>query len=183
MVDQGLLTPQVMIWCEELSDWTAASQVPGLLTTVARQAATPRQPAGGAAADDLDTALIVAATGPRPWVMFIAVTAFVYAVLWVLSGFVAVVSGADKGIPLVVASGLFCIINGIVAAVAGILLINYANRLGSLNLTRSPRILESALDKLKAFWIFVSVVLIVALGFFLVFGIWGFAIASSVPRM
>ena len=46
---------------------------------------------------------------------------------------------------------------------------------------RSPVVLESALDKLRVFWIYVSIVLIVAFGFILCFALWYWAIAESMP--
>jgi hypothetical protein len=78
--------------------------------------------------------------------------------------------------------GLFWIINGFVVAVGGVLLANYASRLGSLTYGKAPILLENALERLRAFWMYVSIVLIVALAFILFFVIWIMAIATSTPN-
>jgi hypothetical protein len=78
--------------------------------------------------------------------------------------------------------GLFWIIDSAVVATGGILLLNYANRLNSLCYGKSSTILESALDRLRTFWIYVSIVLIVILAFLVFFAIWVFAVGASIAR-
>ncbi len=115
--------------------------------------------------------------------MFLAITAFVYAGLCIFLGFLMLIQGADKGVPFLVAAGLFWMVSGVVTATGGILLSNYANRLASLNYGHASKVLESAMDRLKTFWMFVSIVLIVTLAFIGFFTIWIFAIGVSLARL
>jgi hypothetical protein len=66
--------------------------------------------------------------------------------------------GAQRGVPFFVAGGLTAIIGGAVTGTGGMLLLTYAARLGSLAFGDSPKALESAMDRLKTFWVFVSIV-------------------------
>ncbi len=132
--------------------------------------------------DDVES-LCKAAKASRPWALFLAITAFVYAGLCILLGFLMLVHGADKGLPPLVAMGLFWIVSGAVTAAGGILLSNYANRLASLTYGHSCKVLESAMDRLKTFWMFVSIVLIVTLAFIGFFTIWMVAIGVSLPAV
>jgi hypothetical protein len=133
-------------------------------------------------ADSLADSLCKVASASRPWVVFLAITAFVYAGLCLLIGLFALVGGADRGIPPMVAMGLFWIIDSAVVATGGILLLNYASRLSSLGYGKNSKILESALDRLRVFWMYVSIVLIVILAFLVFFAIWVFAVGVSINR-
>ncbi|MGA2067052.1 MAG: DUF4339 domain-containing protein [Thermoguttaceae bacterium] len=178
----GEIAPNALVWSDGMKQWMAATAIPGLVPVT--------QPiASGFATDEdrgtsgsLPSSLCKAAISSRPWAIFLAVTAFVYAGLWVVLGFLMLASGAEKNVPTVVAMGLFWIINGFVVAVGGVLLANYASRLGSLTYGKAPILLENALERLRAFWMYVSIVLIVALAFILFFVIWIMAIATSTPN-
>jgi hypothetical protein len=126
--------------------------------------------------------LCKAAAASRPWALFLAITAFVYAGLCALLGFLMLVHGAEKGFPPVVAMGLFWMISGAVTATGAILLTSYASRLAGLTYGHSSKVLESAMDRLKTFWMFVSIVLIVTLAFIAFFTIWVFAIGVSLAH-
>ena len=114
--------------------------------------------------------------------MFLAITAFAYAGLWILLGLLMLVQGAGKGNPFLVATGLGWMISGIVTATGGILLTSYANRLASLTYGKECKVLESAMDRLKTFWIFVSIVMIVTLAFAVFLLIWVFAVGVSLAH-
>ena len=173
MLATGQLDADALVWNESMAQWAAASQIPGLA----------RRGGSGAQASELELeCLCKAARASRPWVMFLAITAFVYAVLCILGGFLQLVFGANRGIPFLVASGVFGIVAGILATAGGILLISYASRLASLAYSHSTKVLESAMERLKIFWLFVSIVLIVALAFFAFFAILVFADVVSLPH-
>ena len=99
-----------------------------------------------------------------------------------LVGLLSFARGADRGVAPLVATGLFLIIESVVIATGAILLLNYANRLSSLQYGRSSKVLESALDKLRAFWVYVSIVLIVILAFLAFVVIWVLAVGASFAR-
>ena len=165
-----------------MPQWVAASQVPGLMPMPAMNRAARGAGDGSRASEEGMQSLFKAAAASRPWVLFLAITAFVYAGLCVLLGFLMLVQGAEKGVPPLVAMGLFWMISGVVTAAGGALLLNYANRLGSLTYGHSCKVLESAMDRLKTFWMFVSIVLIVTLAFIGFFTVWVFAIGVSLAR-
>ncbi len=182
MLAVGQLDSEALVWNDSMPQWIAASQIPGLLPMPAmNRAGRGAGEAPHVSVDGMES-LCKAARASRPWALFLAITAFVYAALCIFSGFLMLVQGADKGIPVAVALGLFWIVSGAVTAVGGILLSNYANRLASLTYGHSARVLESAMDRLKTFWMFVSIVLIVTLAFILFFTIWIFAIGVSLAR-
>jgi len=182
MLVVGQLDSNSLVWNDSMPQWAAVSQVPGLIPMAAMNREMRGTSDRSQVADDGLEKLCKAASASRPWALFLAITAFVYAGLCILLGFLMLVHGADKGLPPVVAMGLFWIVSGAVTAAGGILLSNYANRLASLNYGHSCKVLESAMDRLKTFWMFVSIVLIVTLAFIGFFTIWMLAIGLSLAR-
>ena len=182
MLATGQLDCDAMVWNDGMTQWAPASRISALVPL----AAMDRRPAGGGqrsngSDDDLED-LCKAAAASRPWVLFLAIVAFVYSGLCILAGFLMLVHGADRGLAPLVATGLFWIVSGVVTAVGGILLSNYANRLASLNYGRAAKVLEIAMERLKTFWMFVSIVLIVTLAFIGFLVIWIFALGVSLAR-
>ena len=178
----GQLGSETLVWNDSMTQWTAASQTPGLIPLPAKNRGTHggrQRPQGSE--DDME-GLYRAARASRPWALLLAITAFVYAGLCILLGFWVLVKGAEKGFPPLVAMGLFEIVSGVVAAAGGILLLSYASRLASLAYSHACKVLESAMDRLKTFWIFVSFVMIVSLAFIGFFAVWIFAIDASLAR-
>ncbi len=164
---QLLLTGQVdheaLVWNDGLANWTPASQIPGMISLVSTAGHSGR---GHSSASDADVqSLCKAASASQPWVIFLAITAFIYAGLTIVAGFLTLMLGARIGSPPWVAWGLFTIIGGIVHAVGGILLSGYANRLARLRYRSDCEDLEISMLKLKTFWMFASIVLIVVLAF------------------
>jgi hypothetical protein len=182
MLATGQLEATALVWADGVPQWVAAAQIPGLVPP----AVVHRGPQGGGdrepAADDSLESLCNAARASRPWALFLAVTAFVYACLCILFGFVLVVQGADRGAPPAVAMGLFSMVSGVVTAAGGILLSSYASRLASLTYRPSCTILASAMERLKTFWMFVSICLIVTLAFIGFFTIWIFAMGVGLAH-
>ncbi len=182
MLITGQLDSKALVWNDGLPQWVAASQIPGLIPIRVMNSGSPATSDGPQESQDGMASLCKAAAASRPWALFLAITAFVYAGLCILFGFLMLVRGADKGLPPLVAMGLFWIVSGVVTAAGGILLSNYANRLGSLTYGPSCQVLEIAMDRLKTFWMFVGIVLIVTLAFIGFFTIWVFAIGVSLSH-
>ncbi|MGA2253380.1 MAG: DUF4339 domain-containing protein [Thermoguttaceae bacterium] len=173
----GQLDSEALVWNEGMSQWAAASQIPGLVSLVSR---TARPSSGSSQASDADVqSLCNAACASHPWVMFLSITAFVYAVLCVATGFLILVHGANRGLPPLVALGLFWIASGVIHSVGGILLINYASRLSGLRYRSNCKDLENSMYRLKTFWMFVSIVLIVILAFIGFLTIWILTLGAS----
>ena len=182
MLAIGQLDAEALVWNDSMPQWVAASQIPALMPTPVRNRGARGVDEHSAGSDDGLESLCKAARASRPWALFLAITAFVCAGLYILLGFLMLVLGADKGNPISVASGLFWIVSGAVTATGGTLLSNYASRLASLTYGHSAKVLETAMDRLKTFWMFVSIVLIVTLAFIGFFTIWAFAIGVSIPH-
>ena len=87
----------------------------------------------------------------RPWVLFLAISAFIYAGLSTIGGLILVIEGAQCRMFPVVAWGLFSILYGFVAAIGGFLLIAHAGHLGRLRFACTPKILELAWRDFYAF--------------------------------
>jgi hypothetical protein len=182
LIATGEVSPDTLVWNGEMPNWMVASAVPGLIPAVAISGRADTGPAATSAQDGIAKSLCQAALASRPWVIFLAVTAFVYAGLWALAGFLLLVAGAGSAAAPAVALGLFWIIGAVVVGAGGMLLVNYAGHLGRLDYSKSSRVLEGALERLKAFWVYVSIVLIVFLAFIVFFAIWIIAIGASVAR-
>ena len=139
MLAIGQLDSETLVWNDSMPQWVAASQIPGLIPMPAMSRGTQGGGERSPGSEDDMASLCKAAMASRPWAMFLAITAFVYAGLCILLGFLMLVHGADKGLPPAVALGLFWMVSGAVTAAGGILLSNYANRLASLTYGHVPR--------------------------------------------
>ena len=179
---KGQMDPELLVWNETMPQWVAASQIPGLISTPAMNRAVRGADDGSACVGRGDEESFQGGCGLAPWVLFLAITAFVHAGLWILLGFLVLVQGAGKGNPFWVATGLVWMISGMVTATGGILLTSYANRLSSLAYGKECKVLETAMERLKTFWIFVSIVTIVILAFAVFLIVWIFAVGVSLAR-
>lgn len=182
MLTSGELGPDDMVWSEGMPAWVPARHAPGLLAE--RPSVWPD---GGPARDStppkdtLPASLCRSAVTSRGWVLFLAVMAFIVGGLYAIGGTLLLIGGANAHIPPVVASGLFSLIYAMLAMAGGWLLSGYASRLGALRYTQRPVVLERALDVLRSFWIYVSMVTIIFLALALIVAIWVVSIMGSIP--
>jgi hypothetical protein len=177
----GMLGSEDFVWTDGMPQWLPAQQVPELNTAALKQ----YQPS---AFDDtnernhgLPLSLCKTAAHSRPWAIFIAIVAFVYAGLSIVGGIVLLILGANQHLPPLVAQGLFGMVFGIDASIGGCLLMNYANRLGGLRYENKESLLEKGLDTLRAFWIFISINLILILALLALFAIYAISFAGASP--
>ncbi len=160
----GQLDSDDMIWGEHMPAWLPAKHVPELATVVHIQVAEPRKSEGlSTSTDQIPVSLCRVAVAARPWVLFLAITAFVMAALLLFGGMGMLIRGAHLHLSPVVASGLFSLIEAVVAAVAGMYLASYASYLYRLQHSHASIVLEKALEVLCHFWIYLAVVFIVCL--------------------
>lgn len=153
------------VWCQEIGEWTPANTVPELASNAQTsfESSSYRTNTRGEIPPDVVRAL----GGSRLWVVFIAVIVFVYATMsLVIGGYFAVV-GARKGVAPVTFYGVLTVVSGVLYMVGGVMLINHSIRIGRFIAQPRTERLVSALDALRAFWMYVSVLLIVALAFIL----------------
>lgn len=158
-------------------DGQNARQVPGLVT--APGSFSPPLRGKGDSNDDLPADLCKTAVNSRSWVVFVAVVSFLYAALMVVGGLIQLIQGAQVRAAPQVASGLFGLIFGVDVAAGGFLLLTYASRLASLRFGGNAMVLEKALDTLRAFWIYVSINLIVFLAFLTFMIVWIIAVGGT----
>lgn len=180
----GQLAPQELVWTEGMTAWTPAAQVAGLAIRAGGGAAA--EPHGGQEQEEVLPAKVsLAAQGSRPWTLFLAISGFVFAALQFAFGVLLLIEGAKIG-PLggsVIFMGLMNFVGACVCAAGSMLLLTYANHLANLSHSTKWHPLERALNALRIFWIFVSIVLIVALTFIGMFVILVFSHAVSLPAM
>jgi hypothetical protein len=181
LAGMGQLSRQTRVWSDGMQDWVAAGQIPGLLpATPVGATQYPDSATAGSGADKLPDSLCRTAMASRTWATFIAIAALVHAGLLVLGGLWWFIQ--SNGIPLVVAVGVYFIIGAVVSAVGGILLLGYASALGQLTHGKVARVMETAMDKLRVFWTYAGIVLIVQLAFAIFFAIWVAAVVGTVNK-
>ncbi len=115
--------------------------------------------------------------------MFIAFTMYLDAVASTVFGILVVIAGAREHNAGSVGYGIGSLVHALVVIVGGALLSTYVSRLGKLRYTPNPEVLESALDALRNFWIFVSMYLIVVLALIVIGAIAVFAYDVTLPHI
>jgi len=171
LVRSGTLTDEDLVWKEGMPDWVNVSEVPDLRPFLKRAEETPEPTPGGVTSD-----LIRTLGDSRPWIMFIAITGFIYMVALIAAGFVLIITGAKAEEYTVVASGLTSFLYAGVIATGSMYLLSYHARVGKWLQQNDPSLLETAMRTLRSFCIFVSIVLIVVLVNTVVVAIWAFSV-------
>jgi hypothetical protein len=111
MLLTGQIQPEDLVWSEGMPAWVPARQVPGLTPFESRPNAGKET---GHKSLPLD--VCKAAMASRGWVIFLAITAFIYAGLSLFGGLLLVIQGANSHLAPVIAAGLFGLIDAAVAA-------------------------------------------------------------------
>ena len=171
MAVSGQLSPEDLVWSEGMGNWQPATSVPSLAWPQSQHVHGDSRHRSTAASDssiDLPESLTRAAVGSRGWVIFVSVTLFVFAGLLALSGLGLMVNGARVGLASSVTAGVFSFLTAVVLAIGAYMLINYGSRLSGLRFSRSPALLERALETLRVFWLYVGICLIVWLVFLVI---------------
>jgi hypothetical protein len=182
----GLLNGDDLVWADGLPQWLPARYAPGL--TVPSQNAPWTQQSGGTspvgAADEkaeLPIDLCKAATSSRPWLILLAVVAFLFTGIAIALGIFMLIYGGRAHTASVVAGGLFWLIYGLDLAAGGFLLVACATRTGGLRFSRHPMVMERSLDATRSFLIYVGINLIVFLAFLVSALIWIIASGTTIP--
>lgn len=192
MFSSRQLAPETEVWSQGMINWTPAQNVPGLVPPQA-----PAKSSMGVSSystesvrsetEQVSAATIRALTDSRPWVAFIAIIGFLYALLTLLSGVFQLIVGARSGVFPVTASGLTTIVMSLVIAFGAWLLVSFGSAISNVERSRREASLVRALSTLKSFWVYIGVVLIVILtfvilGVILVISVAG-TIAGSFPEL
>jgi len=180
LVRSAQLRAEDAVWCEGMINWATVDSIPELTCLLDTHAPAEvdheRQTKQSAAiASDVVRTL----GDSRPWVLFIAITGFVYSVALLALGLFLVILGARKDAFASIAYGMMCFLYAGVTTAGSLILSSYGGRIAKLTRQRDARRLGEALRTLGAFWTFVAMVLIVILVNTVVASIWSFSIISS----
>ena len=105
----------------------------------------------------------------RPWVMFLAILAFIFSALALVGGLFIMVAGfSAPGLKFPAAIGAVYMGLALVYVYPGIKMWMYASAIGSLMATRSTSDLEAALAQQKGFWKFSGIATIVLIALYIV---------------
>lgn len=192
LVGTGQLSADDLVWTEGMGAWTPARGVPGLIrssngpgngeysgtmsTASSYTSDGYKNPAG---AGVLPEGLIRSAVGSRGWVLFIAVSIFILAALFTMSGIFWLVRGARLGSTDLVGTGVTFLIFALGNTICGILLTVYASRLNSVRIEPRAIVLEKCMDSLRALWVFLAISIIVILVLFSVVIIYSVATGAA----
>ncbi len=176
LVGTGQVRMDDLVWTDGMAAWVPASNVPGLGAATAGKSDVAMS-----AKDLLPDIILKSFKSSRPWIMFIIVAAFIYAVLQAVGGICLLIAGGESHNPVVVAWGIFAMLWAFDWAVGGFLLGSYHSRLGNLLSSKSSPVLEKAHDRLAAIWVYVAVNLVICLVLVVVGGVWGFSAGVTLP--
>jgi hypothetical protein len=183
LANMGRVGPDDLICKPGMREWVPARSVRGLDFSGAPQAdhglGGTRSPSMAQSEAALPESVCKAGSDSRPWVLFIAVMGFIYAGLLVVGGMFGLIAAASEHIAELVVFGLTSVIVGAVTIIGAALLVRYANYLGGLRYARQFVVLERALEALKTFWVFASIVLIVVLAFIVMTVVWATAVGAT----
>ena len=169
LISAGKLSPTTLVWTAGMPRWVALRESP-LAVYLSRQATEAASPAGTpeisptAPSSRLPRELVTVATGSIPWAR---ATIIVWGIGW------SCMLVAQIALAFLVPSAVARVVNFLVAIYCGFSLWNcvicffYTNSLSALRYTNSVADLSNALKRLKLFWIWATVLVLVAvaLGF------------------
>jgi hypothetical protein len=187
LVTSRRLTPETEVWCQGMANWAAAHTIPGLVAATSAAPAPSFVPDGApgksSAGGEVGVGVIRALAEARPWIIFIAVMGFVYALLLLVGGIFQVIIGSRSAVFPITAGGLTNMALSVVVAFGAWLLISHAGGIAHLERSRREEALRSALATLKSFWVFVGIVLIVLLVLLLLLAILIASMIGSFPDL
>ncbi len=160
----------------------AATPPESLLLAPVAESPAERSPQSSRCLDssssELPESLCRAATSSYGWAQFIAVMTMIVATLELLGGLMLMILGLDRHLASAMVSGLSSIAQAAVIATGGFLLLAYTSRLNSLRRFPSRIVLEKALDALRAYWIYVSILLIVTIAVITILAFWALSVGG-----
>ncbi len=184
----GQLAPGDLVWCEGMAEWTPAQSVPGLLPAqastssedVPQKKSTRRVDDECADEGKLTDHLARSAADAQAWVMLIAVFGYVYAGLMILGGMLLLLGIADNQLNAgFLGTVLMWLLYAGVTITGSVLLSLYHNAMSRFIQTRSEKQLDLAMRRLRSFWVFAGIVLIVITANIIIGAIFVFSAAAS----
>jgi hypothetical protein len=178
LVSSGKLRGDHEVWTDGMTAWTTVDHVPELKELLGFRGPGPGS--GGStntsgSGAEVTNDLLRTLTDSRPWIMFIAITGFIYVVALIALGLLLIIMGAKAEEFTTVALGLTSFLYAAVIGTGGAYLMSYHARIAKCVQQGDQSLLEAAMRTLRGFWVFVSIVLIVVLVNTVVGTIWLFS--------
>lgn len=186
LIAAGQLGPDTSVWREGMADWVPAHTVPGLVSssTGRNESRHSRDPEvlPSTKGDEIGHSIARVLEDSRPWVIFLSIAIFIYAALMFVGGIFYLILGARLALMPVTAAGLSSMVGSAIVGVGGYLLMSYANGIARFDRSRREETLRVALSSLKAFWVYLGVLLIVFIALGVIAAIIAFATIGSIPN-
>src|SRR4051794_28837594 len=174
LLASGNLDSADLVWTDGMKEWAPAHAVPGLLQ-YSSGGATGR----ASSSAKLDKEVLRTLAETQPWIKFVAFVMYFYGALGLTLGSAGIVMGARWNNTLMIASGGFSVVYGIVMVWGAQLLYRYCMDVVRTVREGSMRRLDISLKSIRRFWIFLSIVLIVLFVNALGVAIWFFSVVIS----
>ena len=173
MAQAGAVHGEDLVWTEGMGDWMPAQSVRGLFsapgTTTGFRGLSTELPA------KIESDVIRTLSETRPWTMFVAICAFVFAATSIALGTMAIILGSRSSVFPLIAGGFCLLLYAAVFIWGGQLLVRFNSSVGKVIVDGSQRTLDSALRTQRTFWIFSSIVLTVVVVNSVIAAIWVFS--------
>ncbi len=182
MLATGDLTPESFVWRHGTPAWIPLRET-NLLPGKSDAFLADAHPnlLGAPAKDELPDAVCRPAIDSRPWVLFLSITGYLLAGLHVFMGIFVMIYGAKEHTPPMVANGLFMLLTAVVLGIGSALLMSYAGHLGRLQYSPVTAVFQRAIEALRTFWIFFSIVVAIILALLTVLIILDLATDTEIP--
>jgi hypothetical protein len=185
MIASAQIGADTSVWREGMADWVPAHTIPGLVAAASsRNESRSDSEVSTRTADvgnEIGSSIVRVLEDSRPWIMFLAICIFLNAAAMLVGGIFQLTFGARTTFMPLTAAGLTNMIGSIVVGFGGYFLISFANGIARFERSRREEALGVALNSLKAFWIYVSMVLIVMIALGVIAAIIVFATIGSIP--
>lgn len=171
LASTGQLRPQDAVWCEGMSNWATADSIANLSFGAARHDASPMQTVGGGRREggggELDSTTVRSLARSRGWVIFLGVCSLIFGALLLIGAVFLLMAGATASVFVVMA--LFNFVYAAIFIVGGLMLLSYSGEIRELMHNPSEAQLAAAMHKLRAFWMFLGIILLLTMLVALVF--------------
>jgi hypothetical protein len=158
----GHLSSDDLVWKEGMKEWVPGSAVPGLLFRADPPTEEPI-PESTASSGKLGGEIIRTLKDSQAWVRFIAFSLFLFCFLSFMGGTYLIIRGFLFDFVRAIALGIYFLLYAAVFFYGGWLLHSFRGHLRRFGKERSITRLDQAFQKLRTFWVFISIILIIVL--------------------
>ena len=142
-----------------MQEWAPAGTIPGLLFRTKPKGKVDTGTTGKSATSDGNLSRTL--KDSQPWVRFITFCVFLFFAIFIVSGMFLIINGFLVNWVGSIALGILTLLYAAVFFYGGWLLYSFNTKVGLFLKNESPRNLDHAMQRLRTFWTFISIVLIV----------------------